>query len=120
VTVVDLEPLVPVAFAPDAATAERYVAVLAARGIEAHARIEDGAHLSPTGSAYGALTSGDPFVYPVLVSRLQRRVAQRALDAVSDPISAPTLDARRLAGLAAFVLGTVLLVALVAWARGDL
>ncbi len=113
------DPLVPVAFAPDPETAQRYVDALERAGIEAHVRIEDGAHLAPAGSAYGAITSGEPFVYPVLVSRLQRRVARRALEGVMPPAST-SVTPSSVAGVAAFVLGTVLLVAAAAWLRGDI
>ncbi len=112
------EPLVPVAFAPDPETAQRYVDALERAGIDAHVRIEDGAHLAPAGSAYGAITSGEPFVYPVLVSRLQRRAARRALERVRDP--EPSVTPSHVVGVAACVLGTVLVVAAAAWLRGDL
>ncbi|MCC6236624.1 MAG: hypothetical protein IT299_03510 [Dehalococcoidia bacterium] len=113
------DPLVPVAFAPDPETAQRYVDALERAGLEAHVRIEDGAHLAPAGSAYGAITSGEPFVYPVLVSRLQRRAARRALEAVRGP--EPVLVTRsHIVGVAACVLGAVLTVAAAAWLRGDL
>lgn len=113
------DPLVPVAFARDAVTAQRYVDALERAGIEAHVRIEDGAHLAPAGSAYGAITSGELFVYPVLVSRLQRRVARQALEGVADLEAAP-LTRSSVVGVAAFLLGTVLVVAGAAWLRGDL
>ena len=111
--------LVPVAFAPDAVTAQRYVDVLERAGIDAHVRIEDGAHLAPAGSAYGAITSGELFVYPVLVSRLQRRVAREALEGVAGLETAPVTRSSVL-GVATFVIGTVAVVAAAAWLRGDL
>ncbi|MFN8638672.1 MAG: hypothetical protein U0360_04260 [Dehalococcoidia bacterium] len=114
------EPFVPVAFAPDSDTARRYADALDAAGIEAHIRIEDGAHLSPTGSAYGSLTSGEPFVYPVLVSRVQRRAARRVISPIVATGAATTLTARTVLMTVAFVIGTVLLVALAALLRGDL
>lgn len=114
------DPFVPVAFAPDSDTARRYADALDAAGIEAHIRIEDGAHLSPTGSAYGSLTSGEPFVYPVMVSRVQRRAAQRVISPIAAAASATPVSATTVLVATAFVLGTVLLVALAALVRGDL
>ncbi len=113
------DPLVPVVFAPDQASAQRYADALESAGIEAHIRIEDGAHLAPMGSAYGALTSGEPFVYPVLVSRLQRRAARRVLRALT-PTSTFTINARSVGTAGAVVFGSMALVLLAAWARGDL
>lgn len=113
------ESLVPVAFARDAVTAQRYVDALERAGVEAHVRIEDGAHLAPAGSAYGAITSGELFVYPVLVSRLQRRVARRALEGVTATESMPVTRSN-VVGVAACVIGTVVVVAAAAWLRGDL
>ncbi len=113
------DPLVPVVFAPDQGSAQRYADALASAGIEAHIRIEDGAHLAPMGSAYGALTSSEPFVYPVLVSRLQRRAASRVLRGMT-PASTSTINARTVATASAVVLGSMLLVVLAAWVRGDL
>ncbi len=113
------DPFVPVAFAPDSDTARRYADALDAAGIEAHVRIEDGAHLSPTGSAYGSLTS-QPFVYPVLVSRVQRRAAQRVISPIVAAGAATTVSARTVLVAGAFLVGTVLLVALAALLRGDL
>jgi hypothetical protein len=117
----DVDALVPVALAPDQCTAEGYVSALAAVGIDAHVRIDDGTAFSRTGSAYaGALSSGERFVYPILVSRVQRRTAQRVLQRtdVFPDHPAPSIGSVL---LAAFFLGaSMLLVALAAWARGDL
>ena len=109
--------LVPVAFAPDQETAERWAHALEDAGIE------DGAHLSPVGSAYGPLLGGQPFIYPVLVSRLRRRAAQRALasEAATDALTATQTITPRSIGTAAAVVGSsILLVLYLAWARGDL
>lgn len=119
-TTIPANPLVPVAFALDHETAAQYASALEAAGIEAHVRIEDGAHLAPMGSAYGALASGQPFVYPVLVSRLQRRSARRVLDGLGAPSETTSLTPGSALTAAAVVLGTVVLVLVFAWARGDI
>lgn len=112
-------PLVPVAFAPDAETAQRYVETLDRAGLEAHIRIEDGAHLAVGGSAYGPITSREPFVYPVLVSRLQHRAARRALANATSGPAAP-ITASSALGIGGVLLASVVLVAAAAWIRGDL
>ncbi len=109
----------PVVFAPDQLSAQRYADALGAAGIDAHIRIEDGAHLAPMGSAYGALTSSEPFVYPVLVSRLQQRAARHVLRGMTST-PAPPFDARALGAAGAVVFGSMLLIFLAAWVRGDL
>ena len=109
----------PVGFAPDAGTAERWVRALEDAGIEAHIRIADGAAFRPLGSAYGQL-GGEAFVYPVLVSRLRYRAARRLL--ATDPAapSAPAVTAGAIAAAVAVLGGSMLAVAYLVWARGDL
>lgn len=111
----------PVAFAPDQETAERWVGILEDAGIEAHIRIEDGAPFTAMGSVYGPMLGGRAFVYPVLVSRLRHRAARRAL-AGSDAavIEAPAITPRSVATAVAVLAGSMLLVAYLAWSRGDL
>lgn len=124
-TSVSPRPLVPVGIAQDEATAERWADALGRAGIDAEIRIEDGIHLGPGGSAYGALAGGRPFVYPVLVSRVQRRAARRALaelealdeDALNEEHS---ISGAHLARVIAVLAGTLLLVLLLALVRGDL
>jgi hypothetical protein len=108
----------PVGFAPDQETAERWARTLEDEGIEAHIRIEDGAAFRPLGSVYGQL-GGEAFVYPVLVSRLRHRAAQRALagaDAAAP--TAPTVTPRTVASALAVLAGSMLIVAYLVWARG--
>ena len=110
----------PVGFAPDPETAERWARRLEDAGIEAHIRIEDGAAFRPLGSAYGQL-GGEAFVYPVLVSRLRHRAARRALaspDRAASPV--PVVTVRTLAASIAVLAGSMIAVAYLAWARGDL
>jgi hypothetical protein len=111
----------PVAFAPDEKTAERWAAILEDSGIEAHIRIEDGAAFTAMGSAYGPMLGGRAFVYPVLVSRLRHRAARRALEG-SDAaiIDAPAITPSSVASALAVLAGSMLLVAYLVWARGDL
>lgn len=111
----------PVAFAPDAETAERWARVLEDAGIEAHIRIEDGAPFRPLGSVYGQMMGGQAFVYPVLVSRLRHRAARRALAGeVAAATSAPALTPRAIATAVTVLGASMLMVAYLAWARGDL
>lgn len=114
--------LVQVALAPDPETAERWAHALEGAGIEAHVRIIDGSPYSPLGSAYGQMIGGQPFVYPVLVSRLQRRAARRTLDGLEGVagLEAPAITPRAIATAAAVLAGSMLFVAYLAWARGDL
>jgi hypothetical protein len=113
--------LAPVAYAPDQPTAERWAATLERAGIEAHLRIEDGSAFTGFGSAWSQWLGGRPFVYPVLVSRVRRRAARRAL--ASDPAfttASPPLTGRSITAAAAVLGATMLLVLALAWARGDL
>src|SRR5688572_8629642 len=110
----------PVAFAPDQETAERWARALEDAGIEAHIRIEDGAAFRPLGSAYGQL-GGGAFVYPVLVSRFRHRAAQRVLASSNAAApSVPPVTAARVAAAVAVLGGSMLAVAYLVWARGDL
>ena len=113
------EGLRPVGFASDHETAERWARELEDAGIEAHIRIEDGAAFRPLGSAYGQL-GGEAFVYPVLVSRLRHRAARRllAIDSAAPP--APTVTPGAVAAAVAVLGGSMLAVAYLVWARGDL
>lgn len=112
--------LVQVALAPDAETAERWANALEAAGVEAHISLLDGAAFRPLGSAYGQLVGEQPFVYPVLVGRLQRRAAARILENVAAIESGATITPRAIAGGAAVLAISMLLVAYLAWARGEL
>jgi hypothetical protein len=110
----------PVAFAPDPETAERWARELEDAGIEAHIRIEDGAAFRPLGSAYGQL-GGEAFVYPVLVSRFRHRAARRLLASTGVPAPpALAITPRTVAAAVAVLGGSMLALAYLVWARGDL
>ena len=111
--------LVPVGFAPDEETAERWARLLEAAGIEAHIRIEDGAHFQPLGSHYGSLLGGSPFVYPVFVSRMRHRAARRALAGHTTATATSPITARSVAAAVAVLAGSMLFVLGLAWARGQ-
>lgn len=71
----DADDLVQIALARDEVTAERWLAALAAHGIEGALRIEDGTHLASAGSVFRAQT----FVYPLLVPSEEREAAASVL-----------------------------------------
>jgi hypothetical protein len=115
--------LAQVALALDAETAERWADVLERAGIEAHIRIVDGAPFRPLGSVYGQIHGGEPFAYPVLVSRVQHRAAVRTLERLEDAAGlagGSPLSPRRVATAVAVLAASMALVAYLAWARGEL